>query len=123
ESLGMTWSTGTPLPGACRFAMITGAIAGLLNGIFIAFVRVHPLIVTLATLSAYRGLAEGISHAEPISGFPPSFADLAGTVAGVPVAGLLFLFGAIVTAIVLAKTPFGRSVYAMGYNETACRFS
>jgi rhamnose transport system permease protein len=52
-------------------ALGTGALAGALNGLFVARVRVHPLIVTLATLAAYRGIAEGISLARPVSGFPP----------------------------------------------------
>ena len=121
--MGLTWRAGAPLPLACALALVTGTCAGALNGLLVAFVRVHPLIVTLATLSAYRGLAEGISHAEPISGYPAAFSNLAGTVGGVPVPGLIFVAGAIVTAVVLAKTPFGRAVYAMGYNETACRFS
>jgi rhamnose transport system permease protein len=123
-ALGLTWRAGTPLPLACIIALATGALAGFLNGLLIAFVRVHPLIVTLATLSAYRGLAEGISHAEPISGYPSSFAHIVtGSISGVPVPGLLFALSALATAIVLGKTPFGRSIYAMGFNETACRFS
>jgi len=126
-ALGLSWRAGAPLPVACLIALATGALAGLLNGVLIAFVRVHPLIVTLATLSAYRGLAEGISHAEPISGYPPAFASIiVGNVGGVsllPTPGVLFLLAAIVTAVVLIKTPFGRSLYAMGFNENACRFS
>jgi rhamnose transport system permease protein len=125
--LGLTWRAGVPLPIACALALLTGALAGLLNGILIAFVRVHPLIVTLATLSAYRGLAEGISHAQAISGYPDSFTNIVtGNVAGLallPVPGVLFVLAAIGTGIVLNKTPFGRSLFAMGFNESACRFS
>jgi rhamnose transport system permease protein len=121
--MGLTWRAGVPWPIACALALLTGTLAGALNGIFVAFVRVHPLIVTLATLSAYRGLSEGISHAQSVSGYPPAFFRIVGDVGGIPIPGLLFAVGAAFTAIVLAKTPFGRSVYAMGYNETACRFS
>lgn len=121
--LGLSWRAGVPLPVACCFAFITGTLAGLLNGLLISFARVHPLIVTLATLSAYRGLAEGISHGEPVSGYPAGFANIVGSIGIVPIPGILFAFAALVTAIVLAKTPFGRTVYAMGFNETACRFS
>src|SRR5678815_858612 len=46
---------------ASAAAIIAGTAAGLLNGVFVARFRVHPLVVTLATLAAYRGLAEGIS--------------------------------------------------------------
>ncbi len=121
--LGMSFRAGTPIALACVFAAITGLGCGVLNGIFIACVRVHPLIVTLATLSAYRGLAEGISHGEAISRFPPAFTQISGNLAGLPIPGLLFALFALVTAIALGKTPTGRAIYAMGFNETACRFS
>jgi len=121
--MGVSFRAGAPMPLAIALGVLTGAAGGLLNGVFVSLVRVHPLLVTLATLSAYRGLAEGISHAAPIKGFPDWFASLSGDVAGMPVAGVIFALGAVVTAVVLGKTPFGRAVYAMGYNETACRFS
>ena len=121
--MGVSFAAGAPMPLAIAIALLTGLACGLLNGLFVAFVRVHPLIVTLATLSAYRGFAEGISHAESIKGFPTWFARISGDVGGVPIPGIIFAIAAIFTAIVLAKTPFGRSVYAIGYNETACRFS
>lgn len=105
-------------------ALITGTLAGAANGFFVAKIRVHPLIVTLATLAAFRGIAEGISLGKPASGFPPAFEFLGhGIVLGQPIAGWLFLVFAIVVAIVLIKTPFGRYLYAIGHNETAARFS
>lgn len=122
-ALGMSYRAGVPMPVACGLALLTGLLCGALNGAFIAWLRVHPLIVTLATLSAYRGLAEGISRGEAVSGFPPQFEGLAGNLAGLPVAGIIFAVAAVLTAIVLARTPSGRFVYAMGFNETACRFS
>jgi rhamnose transport system permease protein len=121
--MGVSFRAGVPMPAAIALAVLTGTAGGFLNGIFVAFVRVHPLIVTLATLSAYRGFAEGISHGESIKGFPKWFARLAGDVAGVPIPAAIFIVAAIFTAIVLARTPFGRFVCAIGYNETACRFS
>jgi rhamnose transport system permease protein len=105
-------------------AIITGTLAGAANGFFIAKLRVHPLIVTLATLAAFRGIAEGISLGNPVSGFPDPFIFLGqGSVMGQPIAGWLFLLLAIVAAVVLIKTPFGRYLYAIGHNETATRFS
>jgi rhamnose transport system permease protein len=121
--MGVTSRAGVPMSAACGLALLTALAGGLLNGIFAAIVRVHPLLVTLATLSAYRGLAEGISHGRSITHFPDWFARLSGDVAGFPIGGFLFILAAIYTAIVLNKTPFGRAVYGMGYNETACRLS
>jgi rhamnose transport system permease protein len=122
--LGLTFEAGiSPWIGA-TLAMITGIGAGALNGIFVARVKVHPLIVTLATLAAYAGIAEGISLGRPISGFPASFIALSqASLFGLPVAGALFIGFALVGAVVLARTPLGRSLYAIGHNETAARFS
>ena len=50
-----------------------GILAGAVNGLFVSRTRVHPLLVTLATMSVFRGLAEGISLARPLSGYPESF--------------------------------------------------
>ena len=122
-AMAILHGAGLPMPLAMGAALLIGLACGLLNGAFIAFVGVHPLLVTLATYSAFRGFAEGISHGESIKGFPQWFPSVAGSVGGVPVAGIVFALGAVVTAVVLARTPLGRWVYAMGYNETACRFS
>jgi rhamnose transport system permease protein len=122
--LGLSYESGAPAWLAAILALLAGAAAGAGNGIFVAKVKVHPLIVTLATLAAYRGIAEGISFGRPIFGFPESFTAIGrGSVLGLPIPGLLFAAGAIVAAIVLIKTPTGRFLYAIGHNETAARFS
>jgi rhamnose transport system permease protein len=122
--LGLSFAAGVNIWGCCGLALLTGTAAGALNGLFVSVVRVHPLIVTLATLSAYRGIAEGVSSGKSFSEFPAAFVWMGrGAVGGVPVPAILFLVAAIVAGVVLWKTPFGRSLYAMGYNETATRFS
>lgn len=117
--LGMTFEAGLPLWLCSILAVATGTLCGALNGVFIARVRVHPLIVTLATLSAYRGIAEGISLGRPISGFPESFAALGDGRA----AAIAFALAAIGAGVTLLFTAPGRWIRAVGFNETACRFS
>jgi rhamnose transport system permease protein len=86
--------------------------------------RVHPLIVTLATYAAFRGLAEGLSQGASYSQFGESFSQLArGMWWGVPIPAWLFAMLAIGCALFLANTPNGRFVYAIGHNEQAARFS
>jgi rhamnose transport system permease protein len=122
--LGLSYSAGVNIWACCVLALAAGTAAGALNGLFVAAVNVHPLIVTLATLSAYRGIAEGVSSGRDVAEFPAAFVWIGrGDVAGVPVAGILFAVAAVVAGVVMWKTPFGRSLYAMGYNETATRFS
>jgi rhamnose transport system permease protein len=122
--LGLTFQAGLPLPVAVVLALVAGTLAGALNGIFVAYVRVHPLLITLATLAAYRGIAEGLSKAQPVSGFPPAFVALAtGGPGGLTWPGILFIVAALLAGFVLSRTPFGLFLYAIGYNETASRFS
>ena len=123
-ALGLTFEAGfSPWIGAV-LALVTGVAAGALNGVFVARVKVHPLIVTLATLSAFAGIAEGISLGRPISGFPNSFTALSQmSLWGLPLAGALFIGLAIAGGVILGRTPLGRSLYAIGHNETAARFS
>ncbi len=122
--LGLLYEAHVPWWIGVVAALATGLAAGALNGVFVAHLRVHPLIVTLATFSAYRGIAEGISLGRPISGFPESFGVLGrGECWGVPIPGWVFIVALAAGALLLARTPLGRSIYAIGFNETACRFS
>jgi rhamnose transport system permease protein len=122
--LGLGFEAGWPLPVCVGAALLTGTAAGALNGLAVTAIGVHPLIVTLATLAAYRGVAEGISLARPISGFPASFGWLGqGSLLGLPVPSLVFLLALLATAVLLWATPWGASLSAIGYNERACRCS
>lgn len=123
--LGVFWhNLGVPLPVAMVFAVIVGGLAGLGNGLIITRFRVPPLIATLATLALYRGLAEGISQARSVRGYPEWFFVLGqGDVLGVPTQLWLLSALALASAIVLGLTTFGRTTYAVGANEIAARFS
>jgi rhamnose transport system permease protein len=135
---------GWPFWLGASLAVGVGVLCGLLNGLFVAKVKVHPLIVTLATMSAFRGLAEGISLPDTYSeNFPEWLYALGkqpirlagglGFYAGkdlrtaplyaLELAGWVFLALAVITAVVLWKTRFGRALYAIGFNETAARYS
>ncbi len=123
--LGYSWKNfGFPLPLAICFSLLVGAAAGLLNGIVITRVKVPPLIMTIATLALYRGLAEGISQARSVRGYPEWFYFIGQeNLFGVPAQLWLLLIAIVVSAIVLDRTTFGRTLYAIGNNETAARFS
>jgi rhamnose transport system permease protein len=123
--LGVFWkNVGLPLELAIFLALVVGGLAGYVNGWFITRVGVPPLIMTLATLALYRGLAEGISQARSVRGYPDWFFGLGqGELFGVPTQLWLLLVLFAVSAIVLTYTTFGRSLYAIGNNEVAARFS
>ncbi|GIV80869.1 MAG: hypothetical protein KatS3mg051_0223 [Anaerolineae bacterium] len=99
-------------------------MAGFVNGLIITMFRVPPLITTLATLAFYRGLAEGIAQARSVTGYPEWFYALGQReTLGIPNQLFFLIIAIVITAIVLSRTTFGRSLYAIGNNEMAARFS
>ena len=128
--LGVAWQDwGIPLEGAIAVALAVGALCGAFNGFFITRVGLPPLITTLATLALFRGLAEGIALARSVRGYPDWFFilgqkdfDLAGLIS-IPNQLFIVVVSIIAFGAALAWTPFGRSLYAIGSNETAARFS
>lgn len=123
--VGVFWqNVGLPLSAAIGLSLVAGTLAGFANGIIITRFRVPPLIATLATLALYRGLAEGISQARSVRGYPDWFAQLGqGEIAGIPTQLWLFALVAIAGIFILRATTFGRTTYAIGNNEAAAEFS
>jgi rhamnose transport system permease protein len=123
--LGVFWQKlGVPLPLAMVLGILVGGIAGLVNGLIITRFGVPPLIATLATLALYRGLAEGISQARSVRGYPDWFYTLGqGEFLGVPVQLWIFAIVAVIAAVILGLSTFGRATYAIGSNAVASRFS
>ncbi len=121
-----------------------GALCGLVNGLLIVLLRVHPFIITLGTMAAFRGIAfvcpswlpgdGSISIGQSIGDFPDAFTDRfirldvnrllgrAGDSGLYPVPMLIMLAVAAAGWFVLSKTVFGRRVFAVGSNETAARY-
>ena len=121
---GIDLSVGSILGLTIITGLISGTIAGFVNGLFIVRVGVPPLIMTLATLALYRGLAEGISEARSARGYPEWFFQLGqGEFLGIPTQLWLLIVAVAVFGVILARTRLGRALYAIGNNETGARFS
>jgi len=127
--LGVAWHNwGLPLEVAILIALLAATACGAFNGFFITRVGLPPLITTLATLALFRGLAEGIAQARSVRGYPDWFyilgqKDFLGEATVFPNQLFLVVIGIIGFGAALAWTPFGRSLYAIGNNETGARFS
>jgi ribose transport system permease protein len=109
------------------FCMVFGAFLGSINGLLVAFGKIAPFIVTLATMSAYRSIIVQIGQGGPFninSDIVPWFRMIAaGKVFGIPNLALIFFAIMIVVAVVMARTKFGRYVFAVGSNEQAARLT
>lgn len=129
--LSSTWTCmvcnkGLPFGAVVLVCLLVGTVCGLINGLVLTkFTELPPMIVTLATQIIFRGIAEislgsggSISLTET-----DGFRAIAGKVGVVPYIFFLFAILAVIFAVVLAKTTFGRSVYAIGSNSTAAYFA
>ena len=110
--------------------LVVGAGVGLINGLVVARWRIQAFIVTLATMSAARGVARYLSGGAAIplgfgpDGAPESFKALAAPIVPyVPVPAVLFLLSVGAIYLLLARMRAGRYIYAIGDNEQAARLS
>ncbi|MFI6170497.1 ABC transporter permease [Nocardia sp. NPDC051052] len=107
-------------------AVGVGVVLGLVNGLIIVYGRVNPVIATLATLAAYKGLAQLISGGKA-QGFVLDndlFIFLArGKIIGLPVPVVILAIVALAVHVLLKYTDIGRNIYAIGGNDTAARLS
>jgi rhamnose transport system permease protein len=123
--MGMLWEdAGLPLWLAILLALLTGTLLGGFNGTLITLVGIPPLIVTLATMAGFRGVALGMSQARSIRNFPESFLHLGqGYALGIPAQVWILAVAALLFHLALTRTAWGRSVFGIGANEAAARLS
>lgn len=123
---GILTQAGLPFPVAAVVAVLVGTVAGAFNGFLVTVVGLPSLAVTIGTLALFRGIAVGLLGTTAITEFPEEWTDLAkANIPGTPIPVIMIPFAvlAIVFAVVLHFTPFGRSLYAIGLNKEAAAFS
>ena len=105
-------------------AMLAGLAVGVVNGVGVAVGDLPPFIMTLGTMTAVRGLALLISNGKPIIGISAEYkAIAASSIFGIPMLAIFLVIIIAICSFVLAKTVYGRRVYACGGNLLAARVS
>ncbi|MGB8313988.1 MAG: ABC transporter permease, partial [Aestuariivirga sp.] len=124
-TFGVLVENGTPAGLAIILCLMLGILAGAFNAFWIAYVQIPSLVVTLAMLIMYRGIARVLLEDRGINGFPPWFGDLGqkAFLGPFPLGLFIFLVLLIVLGLVLHRTGFGREVYVIGTNVEVARFS
>jgi len=101
-------------------AIGVGAAVGLVNGLAVTRLKVPPLIVTLGTLTAVRGLAYLVMGSNQVRGFPDSYLWIGqGRVLGVPAAGMIAFSVLLLGAFLMTRTRFGAYILAVGGDRSA----
>lgn len=123
--LGVTLSrTGTSLPLAGLLAIAAGTAWGAFNGLAIARLKLQPVVVTLSTMAAARGIAYIMAGTNISSIKLPERADILVNMAYTSPWPLVLALGVAVAGwLALSHTPFGRHILAIGSNEEAARLS
>ena len=123
--MAVFYNAGLPMPLAILAALFIGTILGGITSMLqIKFPELPAMIITLSTMTIYRGIAYVILQDQASGGFPEWFSFFAwGYVGPFPFILLLFIVVAIIFGIVIHKTGFGRTLYGMGSNFLACKYS
>lgn len=119
--------SGMPVTLAILISLILGCILGMMNGLLISYGKLAPFIVTLATMTIFRGATLVYTNGNPITkGLSDTFLFQflgQGYIVGIPFTVIIMFIVFIVLYVLLHKTAFGKSVYAIGGNEKAAYIS
>lgn len=131
-SMGFAMKAGAPLPVMLLAALATGVLCGALNGWLVTRLHLPAIVVTIGTLSLYRGIAQVVLGDQAITGYPEPLSTLGNGTLGdllglpwliVPIEFALMALVALAVGLFLHRTVQGRRVYAIGANPVAARFS
>ncbi|MGD1886182.1 MAG: ABC transporter permease [Cohaesibacteraceae bacterium] len=124
-TFGFLFQAGVDPVLAIAVTLLVGLVGGALNGVFIAYVGLPSLVVTLATLIGFRGLARVLVEDRGITDFPEWFDNLGqqGLIGPVPFALIAFFVLFAILWVVLQRSGFGRKTYVIGTNREVAAFA
>jgi len=126
-AMGEASAAGAPTPVLVLVGLAVGACCGAFNGWLVTRFALPSIVVTIGTMSLFRGLAQVVLGDQALTTYPAAFQAIGqGYLAPglpVPVSFALFLVLAALFAFVLHRTIIGRRIFALGSNPVAARFS
>jgi len=119
---GFFIQAGGNLAVGCLVMVVAAVLVGAVNGVAVAYLRMTPFVVTLATMTMLGGATVWMTNSRSVTGFPERFFDLfLARPAGVPVAVAVLLLVALAATVTASSTVYGRWLYAVGINPRAAR--
>ena len=124
-AMGAALQFGVDTPGLVLIGLAVGILCGAFNGFLVTVMGLPSIVVTIGTMSLFRGISYIVLGDQAYRGYPPEFAFFGqGYVFWViSFEFVLFAVLAVIYAVLLHKTNFGRAVYAVGNNATGALFS
>jgi rhamnose transport system permease protein len=126
-AMGLAAQAGAPTPGLIVVGLVVGVLCGAFNGALVTVFALPSIVVTIGTMSLFRGVAQVVLGDQALTKYPASFEAIGqGYVwegKAVPISFALFLALAIAFGVVLHRTTIGRRLFAIGANPTSAQFS
>ena len=126
-TLGVLWEAGIPIETALPICLVVGALLGAFNGFLVTVMGLPSLAVTIGTMALYRGLAYVLLGDRAVASYPQSWVSGARApflgINGLPWIAVAILALSVVFAVLLHATVIGRSLYDIGNNDEAARFT
>jgi rhamnose transport system permease protein len=114
-------ASGAPMPAAIAIGLLAGLAMGAMNAFMVISLQLPSIIVTIGTLILYRGLAQVVAGDASIR-VPEWYIGIDKVmIAGVPLTVIIFVVVALILALIMGFTIFGRQIYLIGTNEVAAR--
>jgi rhamnose transport system permease protein len=123
--MGLAMSAGADTPLIVVVGLGTGLVCGAFNGLLVARLGLPSIVVTIGTMSLFRGISFIILGDKAFNGYPDSFAFFGQGYVWWVISFELVLFAgcAAIFTLLLHRTPFGRATYAIGNNPVAAQFT
>ena len=118
---------GIPMAAALILSVVIGLLFGIFNGYLVAYWKIPPFIVSMASMNIAKGIAAVFTKSQSVSW--PQYSDANGwyrnfvKAGNVPTGLIIFLAAAIICGVVLNKTKAGRYILCLGSNKEAVRLS
>jgi rhamnose transport system permease protein len=126
-AMGLAAQAGAPTPALIVIGLGVGVTCGAFNGALVTAFSVPSIVVTIGTMSLFRGIAQVVLGDQALTKYPASFQAIGqGYISArlpIPISFVLFLVLAVLFGFVLHRTTIGRRLYAIGCNTTAALFS
>jgi rhamnose transport system permease protein len=126
-AMGLAAQAGATTPVLILLGLGFGAVCGAFNGALVTYFSLPSIVVTIGTMSLFRGIAQVVLGDQALTKYPASFQAIGqGYVSDrfpIPISFVLFLVLSMIFGVVLHRTTIGRRLFAMGSNPTAALFS
>lgn len=115
---------GMPIPMVILISILVGMLCGAFNGFLVSYLKIPAMLATLGSYQLFQGISVVISGGSSVSGIPEAYTSFGTTtVAGIPVAFLVFLLIVAIMSFIMSRTKYGTKVYLVGTNARCSMFA